>query len=91
MTHNSTHPDRRISIGEQQARRERDQALAERDEARQTIDILNDLYREAVGAPASEHQTRRLEAMAQAAEQAQTERDEALDEVDRLRQKLEEK
>ena len=54
VTHNSTHPDRRISIGEQQARRERDQAVLDR-------------------------------------QRMQAELHEALDEVERLRQKLEEK
>jgi hypothetical protein len=53
VTHNSTHPDRRVSIGEQVARRERDQALLER---QRMEDQLN----------------------------------EALDEVERLRQQLEE-
>lgn len=40
---------------------DRDAAL---DEARETIVTLRDGYREAVGVPPSEHQSRRLEAMA---------------------------
>jgi hypothetical protein len=40
---------------------DRDAALAE---ARETIVTLRDGYREAVGVPPSEHQSRRLEAMA---------------------------
>lgn len=38
---------------------------AERDDLRAVITDLREAYREAIGFPASEHQTRRLEAMAQ--------------------------
>lgn len=68
MTHNSTHPDRRISLEAQQAKRERDQAIVER----QMLEVGRDFWKGRF-------------------ERLQDEHSEALDEVERLRQKLEEK
>jgi hypothetical protein len=60
-------------VGEDIARdllAEVDRLRAELAEAREGQRISNDLYREAVGVPPSEHQTRRLEQMAQRLETA---------------------
>lgn len=52
---------------------QRDRALGEVEGLRETLRILQESYREAVGSPPSEHQARRLEAMAQTVENQQVE------------------
>ena len=69
---------------------------AERDDLRSVVATLKQVNREALGVPASEHQIRRLEDMAQRLEAAEAERDalraamdEAVQERDRLRSQVE--